>query len=676
MSVRLGVDIGGTFTDLVLYDESSGRFEVTKTPSTPDGFAEGVIVGIEKILGDVGVEPEAVTYLSHGTTVGTNAVLEEDLPPLGLITNEGLRDVVEIGDQTRPELYNLQTEKPPALVPRRLRKEVPGRIDASGEVVDGLDEERVRDVVDELADEDIESIIVSMLFSFLNADQERRVGELIEAHDADIPYTLSSEVYPEVREYDRTITTILNEAISVVIRDYMERLEAETSAMGIQAPLNVMHSGGGILTGRQAVKNAVRTVLSGPTAGAVAAESVSLAEGYENAIGMDMGGTSCDVSILLDGELLRTTEGEINDLPVKTPMIDVSTVGAGGGSIAWIDEGGALRVGPESAGATPGPICYGQGGARPTVTDVNVILGRLNPDYFLGGEMDLAVDRALELFQSTIAEPIGQPVEDAALSVLEVATARLVRQIRRVTVERGYDPGAFALTAFGGAGPMQAPLVAGEMDIGTVIVPRDPGVFSARGLLIADVRSDVSHHYRAATIDPERLRDQYETLEGEITEQYHDQGFAVDDLELNRAADIRYQGQAYELTVPVPGGGIDADAVDEIASVFHQTHEQRYGYSRADEPIEIVTLRVEGRIRTPTIEDGIEPTDEDPYRGEREVYFPEGGHASTEIYERTALDPGMVIEGPAVLEEVVSTTLVPPETRAEVTEYGNVVISL
>ncbi len=517
---------------------------------------------------------------------------------------------------------------------------------------------------------------MSTLFSFLNSDHEERIGDLIEAHDQELSYTLSAEVYPEVREYDRTITTILNEAIKVVIRAYIERLETELSQMGIEVPLNVMHSGGGILSGTQAIENAVRTILSGPSAGAVATKSESTIEGYQNAIGMDMGGTSCDVSIVLDGELLRTTEGRINNLPVKTPMIDVSTVGAGGGSIAWIDEGGALRVGPESAGADPGPICYGRGGTQPTVTDANVLLGRLNPEYFLGGEMALAVDRTTELVREKIASPLEMSLEEAALQILAVATARLVRQIRKVTVERGYNPEEFALTAFGGAGPLQAPLVARELDIGTVVIPRKPGVFSARGLLIADIRSDVSHHYRANEIDASVLARQFDRLEDDLTAQYEAQDLAIDALQLNRAADIRYAGQAYELTIPVPDGELDTAAANELETRFHNTHDQRYGYARPEEPIEIVTLRVEGRIPTPELEDAVESTSPDPSRGTRTVFFAERGETTTDIYERTALDPGTEIDGPALLEEPVSTTLVPPTAAARVTERGNIILSI
>ena len=676
MSIRLGVDIGGTFTDLVVYDEETGEFSVTKTPSTPSQFDSGVINGIEKMLEESNHGASDISYLSHGTTVGTNAVLEGELPRLGLVTNEGLRDVVEIGDQTRPELYNLQTDKPPALIPRHLRKEVPGRIDSRGNVVDELDEQRVERVVDELVDSNVESIVVSHLFSFLNDEHEQRIGEIIEAHDSGMPYTLSSGVYPEIREYDRTITTILNEAIKVVIQEYIERLETRIAGMGIDTPVNIMHTGGGILTVDEAIENAVRTVLSGPVAGAVAAENVSRQEQFPNAIGMDMGGTSCDVTMVLDGDILRTTEGEINDLPLKTSMVDVSTVGAGGGSLVWIDEGGALRVGPESSGATPGPICYGRGGTQPTVTDANLLLRRLNADDFLGGEMELDVDRTEQLFRDQIADPLSQSVEEAALSVISVANARLLRQIRRVTIERGHDPADFALVAFGGAGPMQAPLIAAELDMNAVIVPRSPGVFSARGLLIADVQSDTAHHYRGQGRDPGVLTEQYRSLEADISDQFEGQNLDVDRLEVSRKADIRYEGQAYELTVPVPGGEFDQDTIEQVETNFHEMHEQRYGYSRPDENIEIVTLRVDGRIPTPSLETAVDPTTEDPMLGEREVYFAESGYQPTTIYDRMSLDPGQRIDGPAILEETDSTSLVPPGTSARITEHGNVIIEL
>jgi N-methylhydantoinase A len=676
VSYRIGVDTGGTFTDVVIYDPESGEVRITKTPSTPPAFDRGVLEGIDKITGRIGLAGDDLSFLSHGTTVGTNAVLENEIPDLGLVTNEGLRDVLEIGDQTRPELYNLQTDKPPHLVPRYLRKEVPGRIDAQGDVVDELDEDAVERVVDDLIEEDIDSIVVSMLFSYLNAAHEERVGELIEERAPEMDYALSSEVHPEIREYDRTITTVLNEAIKSTVQDYFARLDDGIEERGIGVPLNVMHSGGGIFSTSQATDRAIRTVLSGPAAGAVATVNVSRQEGYADAIGMDMGGTSADVSLVRDGELVRSTEGEINNLPVKTPMIDINTVGAGGGSIAWIDEGGALRVGPKSAGADPGPICYDEGGDQPTLTDANLLLGRLNPGNFLEGEMELAVARTREIFEEKVAEPLGQTVEEAALSVVDVANASLAREIRRVTVERGNDPGDFALVAFGGAGPLQAPAAAAEMDVETVIVPRNPGVFSARGLLIADVRVDESHAYRKEELDPDEMQTQLRELEADLGSRLREQGFGPDEATVNRSVDVRYKGQAYELTVPVPDGDVDDAALDAIAEAFHEKHARLYGHAMRDEPIEAVTLRVDGTVSTAPLEDVLARSDQDPLQGERDVYFGETGYLATEIYDRNALAAGESITGPAILEESGSTSIVPPDTTAEISENGSVIITM
>ena len=674
MTVRVGVDTGGTFTDVVLYDPNTGEVHITKTPSTPPEFDEGVLTGIDEILDEAGVDPEEVAFLSHGTTVGTNAVLEGNIPELGLVTNEGLRDVLEIGDQTRPDLYDLQTEKPPALIPRRLRTEVPGRLDASGDVVDPLDEAAVREVVADLEAAGVESIIVSMVFSYLNPDHEERVGEIIEA-EAGLPYSLSSDVHPEIREYDRTITTVLNEAVRNAIEDYFARLDAGIDVRDVGAPLNVMHSGGGIFSTGQATRYAIRTVLSGPAAGAVAAQQVSVAEGYENAIGIDMGGTSADVSLIRDGNIVRTTEGKIADLPVNTPMIDINTVGAGGGSIAWIDSGGALRVGPESAGADPGPICYGRGGERPTVTDANLLIGRIGTDTFLGGAMDLALDETRNRFAETIADPLGESVEDAALLAVKVANASLAREIHRVTVERGHDPANFALVAFGGAGPLQAPAIAHDMDVDVTIIPRDPGVFSARGLLQADVRVDESHSYRGDSLDAMSVAEQFTTLREDLLRRFDEQGIPHSDVTVERSVDVRYQGQAYEITIDLPDGPVDDVALEETIEQFHAVHERRYGHAMADEPVEIVTLRTSGHVPTPSLEDAMAASDGDPFQGTRNVYFEDDGYRETDVFRRGALTPGRHIEGPAILEGEGSTALVPPDTNADVTEDGTVLIS-
>jgi N-methylhydantoinase A len=674
MTVRLGIDTGGTFTDVVLYDPDTGEVSITKTPSTPPEFDRGVLTGLDKILEQTGLDAEGVEFLSHGTTVGTNAVLEGEIPKIGLVTNEGLRDVLEIGDQTRPELYNLQTEKPPALIPRHLRREVPGRIDSTGEVIDPLDEKRTREVAAALAEADVESVVVSLLFSYLNPEHERRIGEILA--EEGLEYSLSSSVHPEIREYDRTITTVLNEAIKTTVQDYFAQLEAGIADRDVDAALNVMHSGGGVFSTGQATANAIRTVLSGPAAGGVAAREVSATEGFENAVGMDMGGTSADVSIVQDGTLVRSTEGEINDLPVKTPMIDINTVGAGGGSIAWIDDAGGLRVGPKSSGAEPGPICYDRGGEEPTLTDANLLLGRINPGNFLDGEMELAVARTREIFEEKIAEPLALSIEEAALSVVEVANASLAREIRRVTVERGNDPSEFALVSFGGAGPLQAPAVAQEMDMDSVVIPQNPGVLSARGLLVADVRIDESVAYPREDPDADILEDRMADLEADLLARVRGQGYESDEVAIERAVDARYEGQAYELTVPVPGDEIDESGLEAVIEGFHEAHESRYGHAMRDEPVEFVTLRANATVATPALRDEVTPDEADALRGEREVFFPEEGYLDAAIYERTALAPGEEVPGPAILEEGGSTSIVPPETTARVTEHGNVVIPL
>ena len=676
MTVRIGVDTGGTFTDVVLYDTDSGEIHVTKTPSTPPNFDEGVLTGIDKILEKTGTDPADVSFLSHGTTVGTNAVLESEIPDLGLITNDGLRDVLEIGDQTRPELYDLQADKPPALIPRRNRREVSGRLDSGGDVVDPIDEDEVRNVVADLAEADVDSIVVSMLFSYLDDGHERRVGEIIENVDPELPYALSSAVYPERREYDRTVTTVLNEAVKITIEEYLDRLDTGIEERNIDVPLNVMHSGGGIFGTRQATEFAIRTVLSGPAAGAVATRDVARTEELGNVIGLDMGGTSTDVSIVSDGDIVRSTAGEINDLPINTPMIDIQTVGAGGGSIVWIDEGGGLRVGPQSAGADPGPICYDRGGTEPTVTDANLVLGRIDPDAFLEGDMSTAADRAKERFRTEIAEPLGEPLEEAALSVLKVANAKMSRQIRKVTVERGQDPAAFSLAAFGGAGPLQAAAVGQQMDMDSVVFPQSPGVFSARGLLLADIRLDESQAYRGEKPDVSLLRSQYEAMREKLYDRFEVQGYGPDDVGLTPAMDVRYQGQSYEQTVELAGDPITEETLSATIDRFHDRHEQLYGYSMPDEPVEIVTLREAGAIETPALSAASGEVGTDAIREHREVYFDEGGYQSTPVYLRSGLSIGQRLAGPAIVEEPGCTSLLPPDAVAEISEHGNVIVSL
>lgn len=675
MTVRIGVDTGGTFTDVVLYDAEANEVYTTKTPSTPSKFDDGVLHGIDKIFSETDTDPARVSFLSHGTTVGTNAVLENEIPDLGLITNEGLRDVLEIGDQTRPELYNLQTDKPPALVARRHRLGVPGRIDAAGEIVDQLDETAVREAVGELDDAGVDSIVVSMLFSYLNDEHERRVGEIIDA-ETDLDYALSSAVYPESREYDRSVTTVLNEAVKMTIQDYLGRLDDGIADRGIDVPLNVMHSGGGIFGTEQAIDFALRTVLSGPAAGAVACREVTRTERLDHTIGLDMGGTSADVSIVEGGDLVRSTEGEINDLPINTPLVDINTVGAGGGSIAWIDAAGGLRVGPQSAGADPGPICYGRGGTRPTVTDANLVLGRIDPGAFLTGDMQAAITEATELFEETIAEPLGKSVEEAAMNVVQVANAKMARELRRVTVERGRDPGEFALVAFGGAGPLQAAEIARDMDMETLVIPRSPGVFSARGLLLADVRMDESRAYTGDTLDADSVGAEFATLVEGLIDRFADQGIGADEVSIARQLDLRYEGQAYELTVTVPDDEFSAVRFEEGVDRFHEKHEQLYGYAMPDEPLELVTLRVAGTVETPPVADEVSTSGEPAGSRQRAVYFDDRGFVETPIIDRQTIAVGDELEGPAIIEEPGCTSLLPPDTVAKLSREGNLRVDL
>ncbi|MCD2205213.1 hydantoinase/oxoprolinase family protein [Halobacterium sp. KA-6] len=675
MTVRIGVDTGGTFTDVVLYNDETGEIYTTKTPSTPSQFDEGVLNGIDKILDITDIDAERTSYLSHGTTVGTNAVLESEIPDLGLITNEGLRDVLEIGDQTRPELYNLQADKPPVLIPRKHRFGVKGRLDADGKVVDELDEDAVREAARALEEADVESVVVSMLFSYLNDEHEQRIGEIVE-EETSLNYSLSSAVYPETREYDRTVTTVLNEGVKMTIKDYLARLDTGIEERNIDIPLNVMHSGGGIFGTQQATDFALRTVLSGPAAGAVACQDVATEGGFSNAIGLDMGGTSADVSIIEDGDIVRSTEGEINDLPINTPLVDIHTVGAGGGSIAWLDNAGGLRVGPKSAGADPGPICYGRGGEEPTVTDANLILGRINPDAFLDGDMQPAMDRARTLMKEKIADPLDESVEEAALDILQIANAKMAREIRRVTIERGRDPADYTLVPFGGAGPLQAPSVAQNMDMESLLLPRTPGVLSARGLLLADVRMDESRAYAGAEIKSELIREGFRELESELLDRFSDQGFEEDDVDLTYQLDLRYSGQAYELTVPLPEDPNSEENIEAGLDQFHENHRELYGYAMPEEPVELVTLRLAGTVTTERITSQVSTVDQDPVKDSRGVFFEETGFVDTPIVNRDALSVGETFEGPAVIEESGCTSILPPQTTATVSENGNLLIDL
>ncbi|MDY6780517.1 MAG: hydantoinase/oxoprolinase family protein, partial [Halobacteria archaeon] len=487
---KIGVDVGGTFTDVMVVEEGDegSSLRVFKTPSTPQNPEEGVVEGLKQVGEETGTSLDSVGYLSHGTTVATNAVLERDWSETALVTTRGFRDVLEIARQTREDLYDLQTEKTHPVVERDLRYEVSERVDEDGEVVEPVDEDEVREVAEELKEKDIESVAVSFLFSFENPEHEERVAEILRDEGVESNISLSSEVLPEIREYERTLVTSLNAVLKPVMSRYIRGLEEDNRGLGVPAELNVMQSSGGVFSAEDAREKPVNTLLSGPAAGVKGASYVAGLRDENDIITLDMGGTSCDVSVVTDSEPVVSSEVEVGGYDVGVRSVDVHTVGAGGGSVAWVDEGGALRVGPRSAGARPGPVCYGRGGEEVTTTDAHYVLGRLEPDFLDDPEPRSEV---IEVLRDEIAEPLGMEVEEAAEGVLDVANARMARALRVVSVERGYDPRDFSLVAFGGAGPLHASSLASELDIPRVVVPRAAGVLSALGLLTSDVVHDL-----------------------------------------------------------------------------------------------------------------------------------------------------------------------------------------
>ncbi|AZH25226.1 hydantoinase/oxoprolinase family protein [Haloplanus aerogenes] len=670
---RVGVDVGGTFTDVVVADESG--LTMLKVPSTPDSPDRGVLDGLDAASEQGDVDPEAVAFFGHGTTVATNALLEREWAETALVTTEGFRDAVEIGRQTRPSLYDLRAEKPSPIVDRDRRYEVVERLDRRGEVVEPLDEEEARSIARTVADADVESVAVAFLFAFENDAHERRVRDLLHKEGVDGEISLSSEVLPEIREYERTLATTINAALKPVMNRYLGRLEEGVAEAGVPAALKVMQSNGGVASAQVTRERPVNTLLSGPAAGVRGAAHVAGETGFDDVLTMDMGGTSCDVSLVRDGDPVVTTEGQVGDYPVNVPMVDVHTIGAGGGSIAWVDEGGSLRVGPRSAGADPGPICYGRGGTDPTVTDAHLLLGRIDPASFFEGSADESTVR--EAVRESVADPLGLSVEEAAQGILDVANANMERALRVVSVERGHDPRDFSLVAYGGAGPLHAAELAAELDVPRVVVPRSAGVLSALGLLISDAvyEEGVSAVRPWTEVDPADLTERFEGMEAEGRERLETEGYPADRRRFERAVDLRYRGQSFDLRVPVPEGRLDADTLDTVADRFHQRHERRYGHASPDEPVELVTVRLRSRgvVDPPALSMAEGGTTDPTPRTTRPATF--GGETGeTPIYDRSALGPGAELDGPAVIEGVESTAVVPPEADAHVDDLGNVVI--
>lgn len=666
----LGVDIGGTFTDFV-YLDSAGQLRIHKRLTTPDDPAQGVLEGISELRLPLGVG------VVHGSTIATNALLERRGVRTALITTAGFTDVLEIGRQNRPQLYALEPRRPPPLVPAELRFGARERVDAAGGVLHALDPVALAELVEQVTAADVESVAVCLLFSYLYPEHERRIGaRLRAAFGGRVAVSLSTEILPEHREFERTATTVINAYVAPRVSGYLEHLEGGLSGRR----LRVMQSNGGVIGAQLAGAQAARTVLSGPAGGVVGAYHVARVAGFERAITFDMGGTSTDVC-LCDGAIPYTSESEIAGLPLRLPVIDIHTVGAGGGSLARVDAGGALHVGPESAGARPGPACYARGGTQVTVTDANLVLSRLDAEHFLGRRMRLYRRAAEEALGRLAGEMRASADEEAAWGVVQVANAAMERALRRVSVERGIDPRPFVLVAFGGAGPLHACELAEGLGIARVLVPRWPGVLSALGMLVADAVRDASQAVmrRADEVNWFGLRERFALVESRLAESLYADGIAPIDITFAHALDMRYVGQSYELTVPVEPG------VD-VRAAFHALHGRRYGYAHPDEPVEIVTLRVTatGRTRKPVLESepvaGMDPSA--ARLGGKPVWFSGGAAGAparaleTSLYDRELLRPGNMLRGPAVVFQYDTTTVVPPGWTARVDGYRNLVVEL
>jgi N-methylhydantoinase A len=674
-SARIGIDVGGTFTDATLIDGATGRLHSAKAFTTPSDRSQGVIDAIRAVLATSGVSPAQVSEVVHGSTTGTNALIERTGARTGLLVTAGFRDVLEIGRVMRPMegVYDMSIDRPPPLVPRRLCLEARERIGPRGEVLVPLDDVSVEQACAEFARYGVEAVAVCFLFAFLNPEHERRAGVILTGRLPGIAISLSHEISPEYREYERASTTVMNGYLSPVMNAYLDRLKPRIDEVVPNAKLFIIQANGGATTIDNARRRAVATVNSGPAGGVVAAAWYGRAHARDRVVSVDMGGTSFDIGLVEHGASQVTTEGSFQGLPVKLPIIDLHIIGAGGGSIAWIDAGGALNVGPRSAGAEPGPACYGRGGQHATVTDANLVLGRLDPVLFHGGRTALDVTAARTAV-GRIAEPLKLSLEEAALGIIKVVNANMVKGIATVTVQRGIDVREFALLSFGGAGGVHAIDLAEALEMAEVVIPPLPGVFSAVGLLAADVRHDfvsaLGGVVRSAT-DPARLEQLFREMEDGATRELATEGFSGDAVRLVRSADLKVVGQTYELTVSLPQAGpVTAAGIAGLVDAFGRLYRERYAFFFEGEPIELVNLRLaafgaNAPINLATFE--AHPGDPDAARiGRRPVYFNQAGYLEADVLDRGRLRPGMIVRGPAVVEEPTSVTLIPPGRTATV----------
>jgi N-methylhydantoinase A len=692
VTYRVGVDIGGTFTDIVLLG-SDGTIHTKKISSSVDNYATAIVQGLDELFAETGLAGGAIEEIRHGTTVASNAILEHKGARVGLITTKGFRDVLEIRTLRMPKLYDIGWTKPPPLVERYLRQVVDERVDAAGRIERRLALKDAERAVDALLAEKVEAIAVCLLNSFANPAHELLIKDIVTRKAPQLPKSVSYEVLPEIKEYERTSTTVINAYVMPIVASYLRSLRAGLDAAGIPARLMLMQSNGGIASDAAAIARPMNIIESGPAGGVVGAQAVARAKDMAKIITFDMGGTTAKAAMVEDGEISRASEYSVGagimvgsrlltgaGYMLKVPAIDLAEVGAGGGSLVWIDSGGALQIGPESAGAAPGPVCYDTGGEIPTVTDANVVLGYINPVQLVGGALKLNADKARRAFTDKVAKPLGMSVDAAAYGAHLIAASNMIRAIKSVSTERGRDPRAFSLFAFGGNGPLFAAGMARSLGIARIVVPPSAGLFSSFGLLYADVEHHYSRTFRRLLrkADLGEISRAWGELDRQALAQLEAEGFRGTTAQLRRSAALHYHGQSYELTVPVPEGAMDGAMVAHLEEAFGREHEKTYGHRAGpDEPVELVSIQVVGQgLRTGSgVPERVKPSRAEPQPPPpRRAYFGNAGWIETPVLRRSDLAGTQA--GPLIVEEYDATCIVPPGASASLDAGGNLVIAV
>ncbi len=679
---RITVDTGGTFSDFVYMSELTGEVTISKVPSTPDDPSRAILAGIELLLSR-GVKGSDVSFFCHGTTVGTNALLEGKGARTGLIVTKGFRGIYEVGEQSRPHgpaIFDVMYQKPAMLVLPSRTGEAAERVAFDGTVIEPLDEAALGQTLAALSGEGIEALAVCLLFSFLHPEHEMRVRELAAAALPGVDISLSCEIVPQIREYYRLSTTVINAYLQPILARYIEKLDGRLAEAGIATrAAYIMQSNGGMATFSATARKAVTTVLSGPAGGVTAGVALSAATGLPNIITFDMGGTSCDVALIKAGEAIVANHGKVEGRDIAVPMMDINTVSAGGGTLATVDRFGTLKVGPESAGAVPGPACYGRGGTLPTITDCNLVLGRLSEENFLGGRMKLDKSAAIAAIEEAVARPLGIDVMEAAEGIVRIIDVKMEEAIKAISTIRGHDLREFMLLPFGGAGPIHSGAIADSLDMAGLVVPLYPGVFSAIGLLMSDVKHDYirSRMTRIGTADPTEVDGVFRQLEQKAAGELAEEGFGAGQVRIQRALDMRYAGQGYEITVPC-GAISGADDLARLRVSFDEIHKQQFGHAAPDEVVEIVSWRVQSTgLVPPVATPRFEPTGavlETALRERRPVRFSGAMHDACPVYQRERLDVGHEFAGPAVIEQYDCTIVIEPGQVAKVDAYKNLIV--